>query len=71
VIAGGTALGAPAYSSMFYVLYLFLNTFQRYRVGLAAAQAWILFIIIMILTMLMFWVSRRYVYYEADEEGTI
>lgn len=71
VIAGGTSLGAPAYSSMFYVLYLFLNTFQRYRVGLAAAQAWILFIIIMILTMLMFWASRRYVYYEADEEGTL
>jgi len=56
---------------MFYVLYLFLNAFQRYRVGLASAQAWILFIIIMILTMLMFWASRRYVYYEADEEGTI
>jgi multiple sugar transport system permease protein len=71
VIAGGNQLGAPAYSSMFYVLYLFLNAFQRYRVGLASAQAWILFIIIMILTMLMFWVSRRYVYYEADEEGTI
>jgi multiple sugar transport system permease protein len=71
VIAGGTQLGAPAYSSMFYVLYLFLNAFQRYRVGLASAQAWILFVIIMILTMLMFWASRRYVYYEADEEGTI
>ena len=71
VIAGGNQLGAPAYSSMFYVLYLFLNAFQRYRVGLASAQAWILFIIIMILTLLMFAASRRYVYYEADEEGTI
>lgn len=71
VIAGGTQLGAPAYSSMFYVLYLFLNAFQRYRVGLASAQAWILFIIIMMLTMLMFWASRRYVYYESDEEGSI
>jgi multiple sugar transport system permease protein len=71
VIAGGTQLGAPAYSSMFYVLYLFLNAFQRSRMGLAAAQAWILFIIILLLTLAMFQVSRRYVYYEAEEEGAI
>jgi multiple sugar transport system permease protein len=71
VLAGGTALGSPAYSSMFYVLYLFVNTFQRYRVGLAAAQAWILFLIILGLTGLMFWASRRFVYYEAEEEGAI
>ena len=71
VLAGGTSLGSPAYSSMFYVLYLFVNTFQRYRVGLAAAQAWILFLIILGLTGLMFWASRRFVYYEAEEEGAI
>jgi multiple sugar transport system permease protein len=71
VLAGGTSLGSPAYSSMFYVLYLFVNTFQRYRVGLAAAQAWILFLIILGLTALMFWASRRFVYYETEEEGAI
>jgi multiple sugar transport system permease protein len=71
VLAGGTSLGSPAYSSMFYVLYLFVNTFQRYRVGLAAAQAWILFLIILGLTAAMFWASRRFVYYEAEEEGAI
>lgn len=71
VIAGGESLGAPAYSSMFYVLYLFANVFRRYRAGLASAQAWILFIIILLLTLAMFWVSRRYVYYESDEEGAI
>jgi multiple sugar transport system permease protein len=56
---------------MFYVLYLFVNTFQRYRVGLASAQAWILFLIILSLTGLMFWASRRFVYYETEEEGMI
>jgi multiple sugar transport system permease protein len=71
VLSGGTQLGAPAFSSMFYVLYLFINTFQRYRVGLASAQAWILFVIILSLTGLMFWASRRFVYYEAEEEGAI
>jgi multiple sugar transport system permease protein len=71
VISGATNLGAPAYASMFYNLYLFLNAFRRYRMGVASAQAWILMIIILILTLLMFWASRRYVYYEADEEGAL
>jgi multiple sugar transport system permease protein len=71
VISGGMNLGAPAYSSMFYNLYLFLNAFRRYRMGLASAQAWILLIVILLLTLAMFWASRRYVHYESDEEGAI
>ena len=67
----GQQLGAPAYASMFYVLYLFVNGFQRYRFGIAAAQAWILFLIILGLTLLMFRASRRFVYYETEEEGMI
>jgi multiple sugar transport system permease protein len=69
--AGSSQVGAPAYASMFYVLYLFVNTFQRYRVGLGAAQAWILFVLVLGLTLLLVRLSRRFVYYEAEEEGTI
>jgi multiple sugar transport system permease protein len=69
VINGGT--GAPAYSSMFYVLYLFLNAFRRFRMGTAAAQAWLLFIVILALTILFLWASRRFVYYESDDGGRI
>ncbi len=69
IISNGT--GGPAYASMFYVFYLFLNAFRRYRMGVAAAQAWILFAIILLLTLLLFRVSRRYVYYETEEEGFI
>jgi multiple sugar transport system permease protein len=71
VLTGSGTLGSPAYASMFYVLYLFANAFRRYRMGLASAQAWILLIIILLLTMAMFWASRRYVHYESDEEGAI
>lgn len=71
IIAGGNNLGAPAYSSMFYNLYLFLNAFRNSRMGVASAQAWILLLVVLLLTLLMFWASRRYVYYESDEEGTI
>lgn len=69
VIGRGT--GAPAYSSMFYVLYLFLNAFRRFRMGTAAAQAWLLFIVILILTILFLWASRKFVYYETEEGGRV
>jgi multiple sugar transport system permease protein len=66
---GGDAsgVGSPAYSAMFYVLYLFVNSFQRDQMGLGAAQAWILFLVILGLTLLMFRASRRFVYYETDQ----
>jgi multiple sugar transport system permease protein len=56
---------------MFYVLYLYLNAFRRYRFGFASAQAWILFIVIFALTILALRASRESVYYEApgDEDG--
>ena len=56
--------GGPAYASMFYVLYLYLNAFRRYRFGYASAQAWILFFVILVLTILALHASRRAVYYE-------
>lgn len=60
----GQGTGSPAYSSMFYVLYLFINAFRNFAVGAASAQAWILFVVILALTGLFLWASRRFVYYE-------
>jgi multiple sugar transport system permease protein len=71
VLGGQGGLGQPNYASMFYNLYLFLQAFRRYRMGLASAQAWILMLMVLLLTAAMFWVSRRYVYYESEEEGGI
>ncbi len=68
---GSSGVGQPAFASMFYVLYLFVNTFQRNRIGLGAAQAWILCLIILALTLLLLQASRRFVYYETEEEGMI
>ena len=63
--------GGPNYASMFYVLYLYLNAFRRYRFGYASAQAWILFVVILVLTILALRMSRRAVYYEnpGDEKA--
>lgn len=67
VINGGT--GAPEYSSMFYVLYLFVNAFRRFRLGVASAQGFILFAVVLVLTIFFLWASRRLVYYETEEGG--
>ena len=62
VISNG--LGGPNNASMVYVLYLFLNGFRWFRLGYASALAWVLFVIIVVLTYLMIRVSRNIVYYE-------
>jgi len=56
--SGGTSL-------LFYVLYLFENAFHYFRMGYASALAWILFILIMILTVIVFRGSSFWVYYES------
>lgn len=56
--------GGPADRTLFYVLYLYQRAFQDFRMGYASAMAWILFIIIMALTLFQLWLSKRWVYYE-------
>ncbi len=58
--------GGPQDSTLFYVLYLFRQGFQLLRMGYAAAMAWILFIIMVILTLLQFRLSEKWVYYEGE-----
>jgi multiple sugar transport system permease protein len=57
-------MGGPSYASLVYVLYLFLNGFRWFRLGYASALAWVLFVIIIVLTILMLRASRNLVYYE-------
>jgi multiple sugar transport system permease protein len=61
--------GGPLNSTRFYVLYLYQNGFQYFRMGYASAMAWILFIIIMGFTLLIFKTSAFWVYYQSVEEG--
>ena len=62
--------GGPDWNSYFYVYYLFETAFAKFQMGYASAQAWILFVIIFILTMLALLISRRFVYYEYVKERT-
>ncbi len=58
---GRTAGGDAA---LFYVVYLYRNAFEFFRMGYASAMAWLLFVVIVIVTVIQFRLSRRFVYYE-------
>ena len=55
--------GGPNYASYFYNLYIYDNAFSYFKLGLASAQAWILFLLIMLLTYIALRTSGRWVYY--------
>ncbi|NLE45344.1 MAG: sugar ABC transporter permease [Chloroflexi bacterium] len=61
VMTGGS--GSPADSTMMMSIYLWQTAFRFFNMGYASAQAWVLFIIIIIFTAILFKVSGRLVYY--------
>ena len=58
--------GGPNNASLFYVFYLYREAFSNFNMGNACAIAWVLFIIISILTLVVFKTSDKWVYYEGD-----
>lgn len=58
--------GGPANSTLFYMLYLYRRAFVFQNMGYASAMAWILFVIIFVLTLVQFATARRWVYYEGE-----
>jgi multiple sugar transport system permease protein len=56
--------GGPQNATLFYVLYLYRSAFENLKMGYAAALAWVLFVIIMVLTVLVFRYIGSRVYYE-------
>ena len=56
--------GGPVDSTLFYAYNLFKQAFQFFRMGYASALAWILFVIVLGLTLLQLWLSKRWVHYD-------
>ena len=61
IISSGT--GGPIDSTLFYTLYLYQEAFAFFRMGYAAALAWILVVIIACFTAFSFLTSRYWVHY--------
>ena len=58
--------GGPNRSTTFYAYYLFNNAFRYFRMGYASALAWILFLLILALTLIQMKLAPRWVHYEAE-----
>lgn len=55
-------------AALFYVIYLFQQAFAFLHMGYASALAWLLFVVIMIITAIQVRVSRRFVFYEGERD---
>ena len=58
--------GGPGNASLFYVLYLYWTGFRWFNMSYASVLAWVLFFIILILTLIQLKLSSGWVYYEAE-----
>jgi multiple sugar transport system permease protein len=65
VITGG--VGSPAQSMMFYAMELYRQAFVYFNMGQAEAMAWMLFLVVLVLSYVVFRTSTRWVYYGGDE----
>lgn len=54
-------------ASLFYAVYLFQQAFRQFDFGFAAAMAWLLFLILVVLTFIQVRIGNRFVYYEGDK----
>src|SRR5690606_13086488 len=53
-------------ASLFYAVYLFQQAFRQFNFGFASAMAWLMFVIIMIVTVIQVRVGNRLVFYEGQ-----
>ena len=61
-------MGGPIDSTLVYIIYLYRNAFSFFRMGFASAMAWILFVIILALTLVQFRTASYWVYYEVEDK---
>ena len=59
--------GGPGNSLLFYNLHMWNNAFEIFNMGYASAMAWLLFIIVMILTAVNMKLGKRWVHYEGGD----
>jgi multiple sugar transport system permease protein len=64
IVSGGT--GGPADSTLFYTLYLYQRGFGNLDMGYASALAWVLLMIVALLTAVNFLASKHWVFYGDD-----
>ena len=61
--------GGPGNSLLLFILYIYDEAFVRFQMGYASLLAWVLFLIILAITLINFKLAGRWVYYESQVEG--
>jgi multiple sugar transport system permease protein len=61
--------GGPHDATHFFMLYLYRNAFQFFKMGYASVLGWILFVYILALTLVVFRSSAAWVYYEGERKN--
>ncbi len=61
--------GGPRNQSLFFTYYMYRTGFEQFRMGYASAMAVVVFIIIMVLTVVVFRWSKAWVFYEGEVTG--
>jgi ABC-type sugar transport system permease subunit len=59
--------GGPMKSSEFLLIFLYRNAFELFRMGKASAIAWVMFLIIVTFSVILFKTSSRWVYYGGEK----
>lgn len=59
--------GGPENSLLFYSIYLYQQAFSFLNMGYASSMAWIMFLIVMLITMIILKTSAKWVYYGGDK----
>lgn len=63
--------GGPNQATTFYAYYIYSNAFVYRKMGFASAAAWILFVIISVMTLVMLRCSAGKVYYDGGKDGDL
>jgi multiple sugar transport system permease protein len=65
-IRDSNGTGRPGGSTMFFNLYLYKTFFTFQNMSYGATMAWFLFVIILLVTLLLFKTQKYWVYYATD-----
>jgi multiple sugar transport system permease protein len=62
-----TPSGRPLDTTLLYAIYIYLRAFENLQMGYGAAMAWVLLVVIALVTALLFKTSSAWVFYESKE----
>lgn len=65
IMTGGN--GFPGNTTLFYSIYMYKQAFQYFNMGIASAMAWMLFLITLVITLIIFRTARLWVFYSGGE----